>query len=202
MEPILLASSSPRRRELLSDMGIHCTVFAPDIDESVHDHEIPAVRVVRLAEEKAHAALRRLKTDTGFRLLLAADTLVAVEESDGTWTTEGKPTDRADAGGMLLRLAGKTHVVFSGICLADRETGIFRTRLSETRVSFARLDPAEIEAYLDTGEWEGAAGAYRLQGRGSFIIERIEGSWSGVVGLPLRELYGILNEAGYRFAER
>lgn len=209
MESIILASSSPRRKELLEDLGIPFQVVHPDIDESVFDNLPPSKRVVELATAKAQASLRRLDKLSGFegptpqplpRLLLAADTLVASHSDAGSWNTEGKPGSREEAFFMLRRLAGKTHTVFSGICLADRFSGVLRTRLSETEVTFANLDDDEIRRYVATDEWAGAAGGYRLQGKGSLIIERICGSWSGVVGLPLRELYGILTEAKYSIA--
>lgn len=212
----MLASSSPRRKEILRSLCVPFVVIHPDIDESVCDRLIPEHRVVALAEKKAleGAALMQANPDAawgdtkreeevaesgqGPRLLLAADTLVAFHRS-GRWKTIGKPEDRDDARAMLTYMAGKTHTVFSGLCLLDTETGARHTVCSSTSVRFAPMSALEIESYLDTDEWRGAAGAYRVQGRGSCFIEMLKGSWSCVVGLPIRELYGILINADYDF---
>ncbi len=174
----------------------------PDIDESVYDHLDPEFRVVALAEKKAFAGIDLLKTEAkaarSIRLLLAADTLVAFRRARG-WKTIGKPGDRDEARMMLKYMEGRTHWVFSGLCLIDMLTGWRHTALASTSVRFSAMDDAEIERYLDSGEWEGAAGAYRIQGAGSCFIEAMKGSWSCVVGLPIRELYGILRDADYDF---
>ncbi len=209
METIILASSSPRRKEILRSLSLPFTILHPDIDESVCDHLAPEHRVVALAEKKALAGMAMLEreTDTGAavperdkkpRLLLSADTLVAFNRS-GKWKTIGKPADRAEAKAMLAYMAGKTHTVFSGLCLLDLDSGIRHTACSSTKVRFAPMSEREIEGYLDTEEWRGAAGAYRVQGCGSCFIEAMKGSWSCVVGLPIRELYGILIDADYDF---
>lgn len=204
METLVLASSSPRRKEVLRDLSIPFLSIHPDIDESVCDHLEPSHRVVALAEKKALAGetLLRLKpSGEGHpRLLLAADTLVAFHLPK-SWKTVGKPSDRDEARAMLSYLSGKSHTVFTGLCLLDIVAGKRVTSLTTTTVRFGRMTEAEIEAYLDTGEWRGAAGAYRVQGRGSCFIEGIKGSWSCVVGLPIRELYGMLTQAGYEFGD-
>ena len=184
-------------------MSIH-----PDIDESVCDHMDPEHRVVALAEGKAlagealfwkrHEGQGEGECEDRPRLLLAADTLVAFHLSKA-WKTIGKPKDRDEAKSMLAYMAGKTHTVFSGLCLLDTKSGARLTCCSSTAVRFARMSEAEIEAYLDAEEWRGAAGAYRVQGRGSCFIEKLNGSWSCVVGLPIRELYGMLSNVGYDF---
>lgn len=202
MEKIILASSSPRRKEILASLALPFIAIHPDIDESICDHLDPEYRVVALAEKKAAAGLDLIKpkaeASESPRLLLAADTLVAFHRARG-WKTIGKPSDRDEARTMLQYMEGRTHWVFSGLCLLDTGTGRRYTALASTKVRFSAMNEAEIEGYLDSGEWEGAAGAYRVQGAGSCFIASLHGSWSCVVGLPIRELYGILRDADYDF---
>jgi septum formation protein len=202
METIILASSSPRRKEILRSLSIPFISIHPDINESLCDHLEPGHRVIALAEQKALAGevLYTARPEAGerLRLLLAADTLVAFHLPN-TWKTIGKPRNRDEARAMLSYMAGKTHTVFSGICLLDRHSGRRLTASCVTSVRFAKMSPIEIEQYLDTDEWQGAAGAYRVQGYGSRFIETLKGSWSCVVGLPIRELYAILIDAEYDF---
>jgi len=198
MEVICLASASPRRREMLESLGLPFESIDPAVDEGLRDELPPMERVVVLAEDKARAAAGRLAGDAP-RLVLGADTLVCLMTKGQAERVMGKPEDRAEARRMIESLAGRDHYVHTGIALIDRNTGKARTLRSDSRVSFAPMSPEEIERYLDSGEWRGAAGAYRIQGNAAWFISRIEGSWSGIVGLPLRELYVILNEAKYRF---
>ena len=197
MEKLILASSSPRRKEILGLLGIPYVSLHPEIDESVCDHLEPGERVLALARLKAEAALA-LAGPGGDqpRLILAADTLVALRRR-GSWQVIGKPASRIEAASMLKAIQGRIQHVFSGLCLYDREMGFARTILSDSIVSIAPMRPAEIDEYLDKGEWEGAAGAYRVQGWGAAYIRRISGSPSGVMGLPIHELYGILAEADF-----
>jgi septum formation protein len=113
-------------------------------------------------------------------------------------TALGKPEGLAEARVMLRALSGRSHIVRTGLALLDRETGALSKIRSDSKVVFASFGEQEREGYLASREWEGAAGAYRIQGLGSFLIDRIDGSWSGIVGLPMRELYVILSTAGYR----
>jgi septum formation protein len=200
MEHILLASGSPRRRELLTAAGIPFDILVPDLDETKRDSLSPAERVIALAEDKARAAseLSRLASP---RLVLAADTLVCInqENASGEEQALGKPEDEDEARRMLLWLAGRTHIVRTGVVLLDRSTDAVFSMRSDSTVRFAAMDIAEIDAYLASGEWHGAAGAYRIQGLAAFFIDRLEGSWTGVVGLPMQELYVILKRAEYRF---
>jgi septum formation protein len=196
MESILLASSSPRRRELLSSVGIPFEIFSSDVDENLRDALSPSERVIALARDKAVAAA--LAPDHGSRLILAADTLVCLPMSEAEELALGKPLDRGDAARMMRLLAGRRHFVRTGVALFDRDTGTISTTRSDTSVSFAPMSESEIEDYLGSDEWMGVAGAYRIQGRASLYIDSVEGSWSGVVGLPMRELYVILTNAGYR----
>jgi septum formation protein len=191
---ILLASASPRRRDTLTALGFSLQVLAMDIDESVADELPVRERVMRLAQLKAAAAHAKPWEGNGAkpRWILGADTLVSL---DGL--VFAKAEDCAEAGRMLKALAGKTHQVYSGLALIDGDTGAVHSIVSSTDVRFAPLSGREIEGYLDTGEWRGVAGAYRIQERASFFVERVEGSFSGVVGLPLREFYVILGQAAY-----
>jgi septum formation protein len=199
MAHLILASSSPRRREILSSLGLEFEIVDPDVDESLRDDLPVEERVMRLAEDKAVSAARRLGPERR-HACLGADTLVRVRGNDGGpgWVL-GKPRDREDARNMIAALAGRTHDVHTGLALAGTD-GRVETIRSDSRVSFAAMSETEIEAYLDTGDWEGVAGAYRIQGQAALFIERIEGSWSGIVGLPIRELYVILSHAGISLA--
>jgi len=198
VKPILLASNSPRRRDLLAKAGISFDQFSPDIDESSRDELPPADRVIALAADKARAAI--LASQSAARLVLAADTLVCLPRSQEGFAEMalGKPTDIEDARRMMRLLQGRTHFVRTGIALIDRDTGETRTARSDSAVGFSPMSEEEIEGYLESGEWSGVAGAYRIQGLAALFIDRIEGSWTGVMGLPMRELYVILLSAGYR----
>jgi septum formation protein len=200
-ESLLLASASPRRRELLEAAGISFETLATGVDESKRDRLPPSERVLALAEDKARAAAA-LTSPTSPRLVLAADTLVCLPDAgpSGEELALGKPEDEDDARRMLRLLAGRTHFVRTGLALLDRYSGMLRVSRSDSLVGFAAMNGAEIEEYLSTGEWRNVAGAYRIQGLAAFHINRLDGSWSGVVGLPLRELYVILKEAGYRIS--
>ena len=192
-ETILLASASPRRRELLERIGVPLVVAPADIDESVCDSLPVARRVQALAGLKARAAAE--EAPGRLRWILGADTLVTL---DGR--TFGKPVDRNEAREMLEALAGAVHTVATGLALLDLDTGTMQTIVSETAVAIASMTPTEVDFYLASGEWDGAAGGYRIQERAALFAERVEGSYSGVVGLPLREFYVILSRSGYPFS--
>ena len=198
MERILLASNSPRRRELLENAGIPFDVLATDVDETLRDNLLPADRVLALAEDKVIAAAA-LSQPPSQRLVLAADTLVCVPDENfvGGEQGLGKPKDMADAHRMIRLLAGKSHIVRTGIALLDRSSGNILKSRSDSKVVFAPMNDSDIDAYLRAAEWMGVAGAYRIQGLAAFFIDRLEGSWTGVVGLPMRELYVILLSAGF-----
>lgn len=183
---------------MLKNLGIPFEARDPDVDEELRNALSPMERVVALAEDKARAAAGRLSSDAP-RLVLGADTLVCLQKDGEAEQIMGKPVGREEARLMIAALSGRDHFVHTGIALFDRDSGIVRTVRSDSRVRFAPMSVEEIECYLDSGEWEGVAGAYRIQGHAAWFISRIEGSWSGIVGLPLRELYVILGEAGYRF---
>lgn len=180
---IILASASPRRSELLRQVGVRFRVVVTDVDESVRPGEAPGAYVLRVARDKALEAQRR----EGAALpVLAADTAVVL---DGCIL--GKPVSRAEAADMLSRLAGRTHEVYSGVALA-RGAHAVEERLNVSQVTFAPLDAAWIKAYIETGDPLDKAGAYGVQGRAAEKIARIEGSFSGVMGLPLFETCDLL----------
>ncbi|MGM0554028.1 MAG: Maf family protein [Pseudomonadota bacterium] len=183
--PLLLASASPRRRELLEQIQLAFEVAPMDVDESARPGETPEALVERLAVAKVEAARNRLATG---QWVLAADTVVAVDDD-----ALGKPADFADAAAMLGRLSGREHRVVSGMALW-RPGEAMRARHVTTRVRLHELSPADIEAYWETGEPCGKAGAYAIQGRGAAFVEWIEGSYTNVVGLPLFELEQWLRE--------
>lgn len=175
--PLILASASPRRRELLAQAGFSFEVAPADVPEVCKPGEDPIRFVTRLAREKAEAVLlsRSITPDT---IVLGADTIVVVEEE-----VLGKPQDAADAARMLHLLSGQTHQVITGVCLAK---GRERQRAAEvTFVRFATLSNEEIDAYVATGEPLDKAGAYAIQGRAGRWVPRIHGCYFNVVGLPL-----------------
>ncbi|MET0104073.1 MAG: nucleoside triphosphate pyrophosphatase [Sedimenticola sp.] len=189
MPPTLyLASVSPRRRELLEQIGVDHTVVRVEIDEMPRQGESPAEYVIRLALEKARAG--RASLDDNSAVVLAADTAVVL---DGE--IMGKPKDREMAAGMLRKLSGHTHKVLTGIALIGSAE---RSRLNVNRVSFRTLQESEIDAYWKSGEPRDKAGSYGIQGLGALFISHLEGSFSGVMGLPLYETAELLADAGIR----
>jgi septum formation protein len=187
MTQVVLASGSPRRAELLTQIGIAFEVVLPAIpvDETPRRAEAPADYVIRLAAEKAAAVAAAAPG----RVILAADTTVVL---DGRIL--GKPSDRADAVAMLLALQGRTHEVLTGI--AVRRDGAGRTVLARTRVRFRAVAREEAEAYWETGEGADKAGGYGIQGIGAIFAETLDGSYSTVVGLPLAETEQLLRDFG------
>ena len=188
---IILASASPRRQELLRQVGIGFEVLAANLEETRRPHESPVEYVQRVAADKARY-VAGLATVRG-RPVLGADTEVVVEDE-----VLGKPRDRAHAAQLLRRLSGRTHTVLSALCLVLPASE--HRRLSESRVRFAVLSDAEIENYVASGEADDKAGAYAIQGRAASFIVRLEGSYSGVMGLPLYELREILQQAGMEYS--
>jgi len=190
LEPLLLASSSPRRIETLRGYGFPLVVSPADVDESSYDALPVGERVQALAELKVRVGAAAAPEPPFWAL--GADTLVAL---DGE--AYGKPADEAEARAMLRSLSGRTHQVLSGLCALDRRTGRVEKAISETAVTFSALGERELDWYIASGEWRGVAGAYRIQERAAFFVERIDGSYSGVVGLPLHAFYAILSRIGY-----
>lgn len=183
--PIYLASSSPRRRELLARLGVPYCVLAADIDERRLPGEAPREYVRRMAVTKARRAAAAVRES---RPVLAADTAVVV---DGR--VLGKPAHREEALAALARLSGRSHEVMTAVALVHRAEAL---RLSVTRVTFREIDPAEAAAYWETGEPRDKAGAYAVQGLGAVFVSRLEGSYTGVVGLPLFETAQLLGDIG------
>lgn len=187
---VILASASPRRRELLRQVGVLFRVVAAEVDESVLPGEQPAAYVLRVARDKV---LKIQASDGSGLPVLAADTAVVLDQR-----ILGKPADRAEAISMLRSLSGRTHEVYSAVVLAQAGQPT-RESLNVSRVSFAELDPDWIEAYCDTGDPMDKAGAYGVQGLAAEKIPRIEGSFSGVMGLPLFETCQLLRQAEVLF---
>jgi septum formation protein len=181
---IFLASASPRRGELLRQIGVAHEVRPVDIDESPVPGEKPAHYALRLAEAKARVLWGRLSA-VERRPVLAADTTVALDDA-----ILGKPTDRADAAAMLARLSGREHEVHTAVALLHEDGA--DSRLSTSRVAFRTLSAAEIDWYWNTGEPADKAGAYAVQGRAATFIRHLSGSYSGVMGLPLYETWELL----------
>jgi septum formation protein len=187
-ESLTLASSSPRRRQLLEMLGIPVRVVSPDIPEVRRPVETPVDYVERLAREKA--------LSVGGRLVLGADTTVVVRDE-----VLEKPTDAADALRMLSKLQGRTHQVVTSVALVTDET--IHQATDVTNVVFRRMDQAFLEAYVATGEPMDKAGAYGIQGYGAALVERIDGDFFGVMGLPIRLVLSLLERVGrpYRFGD-
>ena len=185
--PLILASASPRRRELLARLGIGpSAIAAPDIDESPQPGEIPRAHAVRLAAQKARVAAA-LSPDA---YVLAGDTVVGVGRR-----ILPKAEDEATARACLALLSGRRHRVFSAVALAE-PGGKLREALSETSLRFKRLSASEIDAYIASGEWRGKAGGYAIQGAAEGFCLWLQGSHSGVMGLPLYETRKLLIAAG------
>ena len=187
---IYLASASPRRRDLLRQLGIEFEAMPSNILEVRQAGESPADYVLRVARDKARF-VAKLLNERGLPVfpVLGADTEVVL---DGEIL--GKPQDRVHGMALLRRLAGRTHEVLSAVCVVDQGNG--HTALSTSRVTFSSLTEAEIAHYWETDEPADKAGAYAIQGKAAAFIERLEGSYSGVMGLPLHELAGILKKIG------
>lgn len=187
---IYLASRSPRRGELLGQIGVTFAVLPSDVDESVRPDESPEHYVLRLAREKALVCAQRLAAKGHGNLpILAADTTVCI---DGMIL--GKPEDDADAAAMLRRMSDRWHAVHTAIAVAQGNR--VETALSSTQVEMARLTEAEIAAYIASGEPRDKAGSYGIQGLAGAFIRRIEGSYSGVMGLPVYETSLLLKQFG------
>lgn len=177
--PLILASASPRRQRFLRELGLDFSVVPAEVDEQSRPGESPEDYVLRLAEEKALAvAARHPET-----CIVAADTIVVLAGE-----ILGKPTDAAHAEAMLARMSGTWHEVWTAYCLCRQSDGLLAKQSVCTRVLFRSLTPELCRAYVLTGEPLDKAGSYGLQGRGGFLVERIDGSYSNVIGLPVAEV--------------
>ena len=200
---IYLASQSPRRSQLLDQLGVRHTLLLPNVEGDVHEDaeaievalpdEAPANYVERVTGLKLDAAVqRRVRRGLPDAPILCADTTVTMGA-----TLYGKPVDAADARRMLAELSGRTHRVLTAVAL---QAGAQRwAALSVSQVTFAELSPARIAAYVDSGEPLGKAGSYGIQGRAAALIAHLSGSYSGIMGLPLYETAQLLRTAGFAF---
>ena len=180
---LILSSRSPRRRELLKAMGYEFETCSPDVDEHVSAPADEAVAI--LARRKADAAARQISSGW----ILASDTLVSL---DGR--ALGKPADGAEAARMLRALSGRTHDVFTGVCLLDAATGRQTVRVARTQVRFRLISDGEIDQYIQTGEPMDKAGAYAIQGGAGRFVEALDGSFENVMGFPVDDVREMLDE--------
>jgi septum formation protein len=199
-EFVYLASQSPRRRQLLEQLGVRYELLLPDPREdsealeAVHPGEAPVAYVRRVTGLKLDAAIaRRAARGLPPAPILCSDTTVALGR-----TIYGKPEDARDAARMLRELSGHTHRVLTAVAVQAGRRRL--AALSDSRVTFAALTPAQVRAYVASGEPMGKAGAYAVQGRAAAHIARIAGSYTGIMGLPLHETAGLLRAAGLRLA--
>ncbi len=181
--PLLLASTSPQRRAILEQLGIPFEVVAPRYAEE----DLAQADAVELVRGHAREKARSVAAQAGDRPVLGVDTAVVLEGR-----VYGKPTGVGEAEWMLERLSGKTHVVVSGLCLVTRGWEVVEDEA--TRVTFRALTPRDLGAYVASGEWEGRAGGYAIQGVGAALVRRIEGDYLNVVGLPATLLVRLLAE--------
>ncbi|MBX9456570.1 MAG: Maf-like protein [Rhizobium sp.] len=196
---LILASGSPRRLDLLAQAGIAPDKLMPmDLDETPRRAEHPRSLARRLAHDKAEAAFQAVRTDPAWAgsYILAADTVVAVGRR-----ILGKPEYLEEASAALHLLSGRSHWVYTGICLITPQSTT-RIKVVETKVRFKRLSGIELKSYLASGEWRGKAGGYGIQGFAGTFIQKLTGSYTAVVGLPLFETVQLLTGEGYGFHEK
>ena len=184
--PLILASGSPRRRELLAKMGYTFEICAPDVDEHVEGHARDIV--CTLARRKARAAAEHRKDG----IIIASDTLVSLDGAP-----LGKPENTEDARRMLSALSDREHEVYTGVCVKDAATGAEETRAVRTGVTFRALSPEEIDAYIATGEPMDKAGAYAIQGGAGPFVAALDGEFENVMGFPVPEVREMLNHFGF-----
>lgn len=192
MEPIILASTSPRRQEILKFLNIPFQVNAPQYDEKTPEN----IEIEKIAEyhatKKVEAVAKSYPKNMELPFILGADTTVIYNGK-----IFRKPVDAEEAFSFLKELSGKTHKVITAITMFNPKINYLSSKSVEASVTFANMSDEEINWYIDQGEWHGAAGGYRIQGLASIFITKIEGTNSGVVGLPINTLYDILKEQGY-----
>lgn len=185
---IILASNSPRRRELLEMIGLRFDIIADNTPEPMNRDMTPDAVVCELAEFKGRNVSKKLD-NTGGAIIIAADTVVAVDNE-----ILGKPKDPQDAMNMLLKLSGRMHIVYTGVYVSDTNTGACVSFCEKTEVFFKKLDIDEIKDYINTEEPLDKAGAYGIQNLGSLFVEKINGDYFNVVGLPLSKLGKVLKD--------
>jgi septum formation protein len=187
---LILASASPRRRQLLAEAGVAFAVMPADVDEAPRPGEPPGELVVRLAREKAEAVAAKVGAGAR-RLVLGSDTIVVIGEA-----VLGKPRDPEHAVALLGEILGRRHTVFTGVALVDTASGEARTCCVASDVEMRAASEAEVRAYVAGGEPLDKAGAYALQGEGRKFVVRVIGSETNVIGLPLDETLALLRDAG------
>lgn len=192
MDPIILASASPRRQEILKNLRIPFQVIIPNVNENNTSDKTPMELTESLARSKVSAVVHSLPPKQIIPWVLGADTIVSLNGKN-----LGKPSSIEEAYEYIKMLQGKTHTVCTSIALYNGVKKSTTVRTAVSKVTFASMSQKEIEAYVDTGDWHGAAGGYRIQGMASCFISKIEGSYSCIVGLPIYELYDILKSQGY-----
>ena len=196
MEPIILASASPRRQQILKMLNIPFIAMPADISE-VAPPEIEIEKASEyIAEKKVQATIDGLPEGNETPWILGADTSIIFEDQ-----IYGKPANQDEAFDFIKKFQGKKHLVTTGIALYNGRKRSITCRISKNIVHFNSISDEEIEWYISTGEWHGAAGAYRIQGFASCFISKIEGTESSIMGLPLFELYDMLKEQGYSLIE-
>jgi septum formation protein len=193
---LVLASASPRRRDLLSRLKVPFATLPAAIPERPRAGEAPREMAERLAREKAEAVVAQLGK-TPRRVVLGSDTIVVLGDE-----VLGKPRDPEHAVALLRKLAGRTHLVMTGIAVVESDTGRARSRVVQSRVTLREADEAELRDYVATGESLDKAGAYALQGAGRRFVAGVEGSESNVIGLPLEETLEMLQDAGVEIPGR
>ena len=187
MKPLILASTSPRRHELLALLQVPFEVVDPKFDERIHAEVPPEAQAWTFALGKAQSCAQRYEES----LVLGSDTLIAVGD-----TILGKPADRSQADAMLRRLRGRDHRIYTAVALYGPARKIQDVAVDIVQVWMKPFSDADLDAYLADGEWQGKAGAYSIQGRGGDFIERIEGDYTAAVGLPLRLTASLLKKHG------
>jgi len=187
VEPIILASASPRRQQYLTELGLTFTIQTTSVYERPFLNETPENFVLRMAVEKAAA----VSSEFPETWVISGDTVVCLDDK-----ILGKPIDGREAVSQLMALSGREHYVRTGFCVAHRSRGVNNVQLVSTKVLFAEFSETVAHAYVATGESFDKAGAYGIQGKGIFLVKAIEGSYSNVVGLPLYELMEVLQAYG------
>lgn len=196
MEPIILVSSSPRRQEILKMLRIPFQVTMPHINEDAFSSKTPQELPEILAKAKVESVVSSIPEKQVVPWILGADTVVIMNQK-----IYGKPTDQTEAFNFIKAFQGHTHTVVTGLALYNGRKRITISRSVSTRVTFIDMTDEEIEWYVETGDWHGAAGGYRIQGQASCFISKIEGTSSCVVGLPIFEFYDMLKSQGYSLLE-
>jgi len=185
LQPLILASESPRRKEILKNLGIPFEVFRRKLHFEYSELKNPEKFVVALAEQKSHEPTDQIPNG----IVVTADTIVYIDE-----TILGKPGNKDEAVQMIRKLQGRTHQVYSGICLVDCTSGIKKSTFEVTGVTFSKMNENEIDWYVNTGEYRDKAGAYAIQGTGSLFVSGINGCFYNVVGFPVHAFFRLYRE--------